>query len=113
MDSNYAYIFVISSKAFSWRFVSASSPDSIRFDFYIISRTTTPEKRSKEQSKKDFRRKMSDEESYEYEYDDDEMDEGNNFEYTDDEEQGNDSEVALGKSLYMFHAAYFETARYL
>ena len=42
---------------------------------------------------------MSDEESYEYEYDDDEMDEGNNFEYTDDEEQGNDSEVALGKSL--------------
>ena len=31
---------------------------------------------------------MSDEESYEYEYDDDEMDEGNNFEYTDDEEQG-------------------------
>jgi hypothetical protein len=57
---------------------------------------------------------MSDEESYEYEYDDDEMDEGNNFEYTDDEEQGNDSEVALGKSLYMlYYAAYFETARYL
>ena len=43
---------------------------------------------------------MSDEESYEYEYDDDEMDEGNNFEYTDDEEQGNDSEVALGKSHF-------------
>ena len=38
---------------------------------------------------------MSDEESYEYEYDDDDMDEGG-FEYTDDEEQANDSEVALG-----------------
>jgi hypothetical protein len=45
---------------------------------------------------------MSDEESYEYEYDDDEMEEGNNFEYTDDEEQGNDSEVALGKLLTCF-----------
>jgi hypothetical protein len=39
---------------------------------------------------------MSDEESYEYEYDDDEMDEGNNFDYTDDEEQANEGEVALG-----------------
>ena len=40
---------------------------------------------------------MSDEESYEYEYDDDDMDEGG-FEYTDDEgEQVNDSEVALGE----------------
>jgi hypothetical protein len=38
---------------------------------------------------------MSDEESYEYEYDDDDMDEGG-FQYTDDEEEANDGEVALG-----------------
>ena len=56
---------------------------------------------------------MSDEESYEYEYDDDEMDEGNNFEYTDDEEQGNDSEVALGKSLYMLYAITSKQQGYL
>jgi len=43
---------------------------------------------------------MSDEESYEYEYDDDDMDEGG-FEYTDDEgEQVNDSEVALENAYY-------------
>jgi len=42
---------------------------------------------------------MSDEESYEYEYDDDDMDEGG-FEYTDDEEQANDSEVALENAYY-------------
>jgi hypothetical protein len=40
---------------------------------------------------------MSDEESYEYEYDDDDMDEGG-FQYTDDEEEANDGEVALGMS---------------
>ena len=38
---------------------------------------------------------MSDEESYEYEYDDDDMDE-EGFQYTDDEEEANDGEVALG-----------------
>jgi len=38
---------------------------------------------------------MSDEESYEYEYDDDDMDEGG-FQYTDDEEEANGTEVALG-----------------
>ncbi len=38
---------------------------------------------------------MSDEESYEYEYDDDEMDE-EGFQYTDEEEEANDGEVALG-----------------
>lgn len=38
---------------------------------------------------------MSDEESYEYEYDDDDMDEGG-FQYSDDEEVANDGEVALG-----------------
>ncbi len=37
---------------------------------------------------------MSDEEEYEYEYDDDAMEE-DNFEYT-DEEEANDSEVAIG-----------------
>ncbi|VEU38531.1 unnamed protein product [Pseudo-nitzschia multistriata] len=42
---------------------------------------------------------MSDEESYEYEYDDDDMDEGG-FQYTDDEEEANDSEVALENAYY-------------
>ena len=42
--------------------------------------------------------KMSDEESYEYEYDDDEMDE-EGFQYTDEEEEANDGEVALGRFL--------------
>jgi len=42
---------------------------------------------------------MSDEESYEYEYDDDDMDEGN-FVYTDDEEQADDTEVALENAYY-------------
>jgi hypothetical protein len=40
---------------------------------------------------------MSDDEEYEYEYDDDDMEE-DNFEYTDEEEQANDAEVALGTS---------------
>jgi hypothetical protein len=40
---------------------------------------------------------MSDEEDYEYEYDDDAMDE-DQLEYTDEEEGANDSEVALGTS---------------
>ena len=40
---------------------------------------------------------MSDDEEYEYEYDDDVMEE-DNFEYTDDEEEQNDAEVALGTS---------------
>ena len=39
---------------------------------------------------------MSDEESYEYEYDDDDMDE-EGFQYTDEEEEANDGEVALGE----------------
>lgn len=43
---------------------------------------------------------MSDEESYEYEYDDDDMDEGG-FQYTDDEEEANDTEVALGAYIYI------------
>lgn len=42
---------------------------------------------------------MSDEESYEYEYDDDDMDE-EGFQYTDDEEEANDSEVALENAYY-------------
>lgn len=42
---------------------------------------------------------MSDEESYEYEYDDDDMDEGG-FQYTDDEEEANDTEVALENAYY-------------
>lgn len=42
---------------------------------------------------------MSDEESYEYEYDDDAMDE-DNFEYTDEEEAANDTEVALGTIVF-------------
>jgi len=42
---------------------------------------------------------MSDEESYEYEYDDDDMDEGG-FQYTDDEEVANDGEVALENAYY-------------
>ena len=41
-------------------------------------------------------KKMSDEESYEYEYDDDDMDE-EGFQYTDEEEEANDGEVALGE----------------
>lgn len=41
---------------------------------------------------------MSDEESYEYEYDDDDMDEGG-FQYTDEEEEPEDGEVALGKTF--------------
>lgn len=43
---------------------------------------------------------MSDEEDYEYEYDDDAMEE-DQFEYTDEEEQANDTEVALGTSQYI------------
>lgn len=39
---------------------------------------------------------MSDEESYEYEYDDDDMGE-EGFQYTDEEEEANDGEVALGR----------------
>jgi len=48
---------------------------------------------------------MSDEESYEYEYDDDDMDE-EGFQYTDDEEEANDGEVALGtlKLLVLFES---------
>jgi len=42
---------------------------------------------------------MSDEESYEYEYDDDDMDE-EGFQYTDDEEEANDGEVALENAYY-------------
>mmetsp|Transcript_9161 Transcript_9161/g.22458 ORF Transcript_9161/g.22458 Transcript_9161/m.22458 type:complete len:522 (-) Transcript_9161:1302-2867(-) len=42
---------------------------------------------------------MSDEESYEYEYDDDDMDE-DGFQYTDDEEEANDGEVALENAYY-------------
>ena len=38
---------------------------------------------------------MSDEDDYEYEYDDDDMEE--EFQYTDEEEQADDKEVALGK----------------
>ena len=37
---------------------------------------------------------MSDEDDYEYEYDDDAMEE--EFQYTDEEEEANDGEVALG-----------------
>jgi len=42
---------------------------------------------------------MSDEESYEYEYDDDDMDE-EGFQYTDDDEEANDGEVALENAYY-------------
>lgn len=42
---------------------------------------------------------MSDEESYEYEYDDDDMDE-EGFQYTDEEEEANDGEVALENAYY-------------
>eukprot|EP00537_Pseudo-nitzschia_pungens_P013711 CAMPEP_0172384860 /NCGR_PEP_ID=MMETSP1061-20121228/2574_1 /TAXON_ID=37318 /ORGANISM="Pseudo-nitzschia pungens, Strain cf. pungens" /LENGTH=526 /DNA_ID=CAMNT_0013113641 /DNA_START=120 /DNA_END=1700 /DNA_ORIENTATION=- len=42
---------------------------------------------------------MSDEESYEYEYDDDDMEE-EGFQYTDEEEEANDSEVALENAYY-------------
>ena len=45
--------------------------------------------------KKRKKNKMSDDEEYEYEYDDDAMEE-DNFEYTDEEEEANDAEVALG-----------------
>ncbi|KAG7357159.1 COP9 signalosome subunit 2 [Nitzschia inconspicua] len=42
---------------------------------------------------------MSDEEDYEYEYDDDAMEE-DQFEYTDEEEDANDTEVALENAYY-------------
>jgi hypothetical protein len=40
---------------------------------------------------------MSDEESYEYEYDDDMEEDEGGFEYTDDEQDAEDGQVALGK----------------
>lgn len=46
---------------------------------------------------------MSDEESYEYEYDDDMEEDEGGFEYTDDEQDADDGEVALGKIHLFLH----------